>query len=477
MIGRSSAPGIALLMFALGAAAQDERREPPVTADLSQAEKLIKDVFKEEYAKKTSADRLSLAKKLLAQALETKDDLASKFVLLREARDLATLAGDLQVAFSAVDELAKSFKVDTGALRSTLLVNAAKSAKTPEEFKAIAGASLKQIDALLVEDDYDAAEKLASSALANARKSQDVGLANRAAAKGKEVADLKSRFDKLKKPTETLAANPDDGPANLLVGRFQCLIKGNWRVGLPLLAKASDPALQALAAKELAAPADGPGQLAVGDGWWDLSEKEPAPSKDLLKDHAVVWYEKSVSKLNGLAKTKIEKRLSEYGAQKLARGSWLDATDPRLFGSGGKLGDPISLGAKKGFYQNIRMTQFPKGEFDGLNVRITLDPATDVMGWIVYEQKSLSAYLDTSRNEFICGRDGGDVWNREHTSTWVKKEEAVVTILAVDGEFVVYLDGRERARVKTQKPRITYLLLEVRDGAAKFDKIQLRRVE
>src|SRR5438045_5631973 len=47
------------------------------------------DLYKDEYAKKSPADQTALSQKLLQKGIETNDDLPSKFVLLKEARDVA----------------------------------------------------------------------------------------------------------------------------------------------------------------------------------------------------------------------------------------------------------------------------------------------------------------------------------------------------------------------------------------------------
>jgi hypothetical protein len=457
--------------------AQGDKLPPPTAAEQAEAEKLIKDVFKDDYAKRAPADRLLLARKMLQQGQETKDDPKSRFVLLREARELAMLAGDLPVAMSAVDEMAKSFKVDEPGMRGAILTAAAKNAKSPEDFRGIVSILLKQIDAMLQSDEYDAADKLAATTLTHAKRSQDLPLVNRATAKIKEVAEAKARFDKLKKANETLAAAPDDPGANLQIGKFQCFNKGNWAVGLPMLSKSSDAALKALADKELGNPPQPSDQMAVGDGWWELAEKEASPVKETLRDHAASWYTKAMAKLAGLSRTKVEKRLSEYGVQKLAKGTWVDVTDPKLFNQQGKPGDPVELTVQKGFYLSARLNPFPKGDFDGVSLRIRLDPATEAMGWLVYEPKTLAAFVDCRRGIFVNARDTGTSWNHEYSSPWPKKEESVITVLLSEGEYIVYLDGFEKTRVKTLNPRVTYLLLEVRDGSAKFDRIQLRKVE
>ena len=102
-----------LHLAALPASSQEaaDRKAVPDAAAQAQAEKLIRDVFKDEYARTSAADRLNLARKLLQQGIDTVDDPASRFVLFREARDLAAQAGDLETALTAVDEMARFFQV------------------------------------------------------------------------------------------------------------------------------------------------------------------------------------------------------------------------------------------------------------------------------------------------------------------------------------------------------------------------------
>src|SRR5207302_3123668 len=70
----------------------------PHAAAQARAEEEIKDLFKEEYAKRKRADMAALAKTFWRRGLETKDDAAARFVLWREAADLAARAGDLDTA-------------------------------------------------------------------------------------------------------------------------------------------------------------------------------------------------------------------------------------------------------------------------------------------------------------------------------------------------------------------------------------------
>jgi hypothetical protein len=70
---------------------------PPVpdAAKQRDAEKVIRDLFKEEYAKKAPADRQALMRALLDNASRSGEDLPSLWVLLREAQDIAVQLGDV----------------------------------------------------------------------------------------------------------------------------------------------------------------------------------------------------------------------------------------------------------------------------------------------------------------------------------------------------------------------------------------------
>jgi hypothetical protein len=358
-----------------------------------------------------------------------------------------------------------------------VLNQAAKSARTPEDLRTLVALTLKLVDPPLAADDYDQAEKLAANALACAKRSQDLTLTLRVSAKSREIADQKARHDKLRKARETLESDPVDGAANVLVGQFLCAVKGDWERGLPMLAKGSDPTVAALAQKELAGPMDPAAQAAVGDGWWDLSEKEASPVKERFKEHAGIWYAKAVEKLLGLNKSKTEKRLAECRVAALLKGSWMDVTDPKLFNLPGKPGDPVEVAGKQGQITTLKM-QFPKGDFDGITARIALDPNKNCVAFLIYEgSNSIAAFIDAERAFFASARGSGNGWNLEYTDWWTKEPETVITVLLTGGEYIIHVNGKEKTRVKTTHTRIEYLGLEGRNATIKFDQIKLRRAD
>src|SRR5215467_8260231 len=105
---------VAAVGLARPAAVADDRIPVPSQADIQKVEALVKDLFKSDFAKTKSADRLALANKLFKEATDTKGDPAAQYVLLRESRDLAAKAGAGRVAMRAADEMTTIFALRPG---------------------------------------------------------------------------------------------------------------------------------------------------------------------------------------------------------------------------------------------------------------------------------------------------------------------------------------------------------------------------
>ncbi|MGD0094825.1 MAG: formylglycine-generating enzyme family protein [Planctomycetota bacterium] len=262
-----------LILVSLGTAAEaeDARQPVPDAAKQKEAEKLIKEVFKAEYAQTKPGDKAVLARKLSQQGDETKDDPAARYVAWKEASTLAVQGGDMDTALAVLDKIAAAFAVDVAPMKRTALTTLASSTRDPELSRTIGG-------------------------------------------------------------LRTLLDAPDDPAANLLAGKYLCFTKNDWEKGLPLLVKGADAGLKVLAWKELAQPDEGAAQMALADSWWDMAEKESAkPQKAAMRDRAKSWYEKALPSLTGLTKIKAERRISvaDAGSGSGTASSGVSAASPR----------------------------------------------------------------------------------------------------------------------------------------------------
>src|SRR5437016_5316210 len=103
-----------VLAVAAGTHAGDQVKKQPVPNKkaLDKAEELVNDIFKDEIKNAKDAEtRTKLALYLIGQGDESGEDPAARYVLYRQARDLAVLAGDPKLALGAIDKMATHFDV------------------------------------------------------------------------------------------------------------------------------------------------------------------------------------------------------------------------------------------------------------------------------------------------------------------------------------------------------------------------------
>jgi len=364
------------------------KRAPiPDAAKQRDAEKLVKELFKEQYSKKTPADRKVLIRLLMDQAAKSQDDPTALWVLYREAQDNAVQICDGASALESIERMARIFDVDAMSMKNAALIAAGKTAKTPEELVALANALHALIEELIRADLYDSADKAAGLAVQHARKSNDPAAVARASTRAKEVAEAKALYQSMKSVMQTQAKNPDDPVANLEIGRFLCYVKGSWDLGLSFIVKGSDQPLKALAEKELAFPMQAAECAALADGWYDLAEKERSPlRKSQLYAHAKAIYGSALPDATGLLRAKIEKRLGEMkGAGgpvgKLAGIDLLKMVDPEkdtLCGTCTKTAQGLLCSKGTNAYGGA-MVQIPYAPPDEYDLQVVLEKK-DVMG-------------------------------------------------------------------------------------------------
>jgi hypothetical protein len=297
----------------------------PSDADQQKARKLILDVYQQEYKDATApAEQLALAKKLLGKAQLGDNAPAERFVLLMIARELAEQARDWETTAQLIDELAAGFTVDAASMKTEVLEGFAKLARQPPDHAAIAEAALLLVDEAVAKDDLALAGRILKLAQSEAGKSRNRDLQVAARAGGKQVQAIIRSSEQVQAARETLKANPQDPEANLVLGRHQCFVCGDWAAGLPHLAASSDQTLKSLAQKDLAAPESPEEKAAVGDQWWDLGEKEEPWGQKRLRLRAAYWYHAAISGLVGVLRDRVQQRLQEVASLETTAGS-----DPR----------------------------------------------------------------------------------------------------------------------------------------------------
>jgi formylglycine-generating enzyme required for sulfatase activity len=302
------------IIFALSSASLAEKLPVPSDVDLKASLALIKDVYGQEHTDaKTNEQLQALARKMLSHASET-DKPTERYALLRVARDIAAQGCDGELAFQIIGELDEGFRVDAVKMKAGVLNSLTKKARVSTERKSIAEHALDLVHQAVAKDDFETAGKLVQMALSEARKARDNDLLKKVTTKSREVTQLSKVFANVKAAADRLQVDPTDVEANLVVGRYHCLAKGNWEKGLPMLALGSDAALKDLALRELGDVAEPDVQAKLGDSWWELAEGEKSTEQRQLRRRAVHWYRRAVDGLTGLRKSIAASRIKTADA-------------------------------------------------------------------------------------------------------------------------------------------------------------------
>jgi hypothetical protein len=144
----------------------------------------------------------ALAMKLMASASGAANDPASRFVILRRAKDVATEANDGETAFQAIDAMAETFHSDADTLKISVLTKLASVARKPAQHKSIAEQALKLGDQALGQGRFRAASQLGRLSVAEAKRSLDNGLVARAQRQTAEVAEQFRAKERLSSPSQ-----------------------------------------------------------------------------------------------------------------------------------------------------------------------------------------------------------------------------------------------------------------------------------
>jgi hypothetical protein len=295
-----------------------QRKPIPDAEALKNADRQVKELFHNELAvarklKTPAAEKAAIAKRLFDQAVATRDDPAARYALFKEALELTESAGDASGALKCVEEIERSFEVDSLSLRINTLNRMSNAAKFPEPQMLIARTSLALVDEAVLEGDYDGVRQLLRVAGSMATKVKDRDLQKRIADRRKEVQDAIREYETYQTSSQFLAKSPNDPNSNLLTGRFLCYVRGDWTEGLERLKKSGDSAWKAAAEAETQTPTEPAAEIALADAWWTVAEASEAPWKQRIQMHAGSWYAQAAAGLTGLEQTRAQKRVQESG--------------------------------------------------------------------------------------------------------------------------------------------------------------------
>jgi hypothetical protein len=303
-----TSPAVLFGVLALTTSAQEPGRLPaPSSASQRVSLNRIQEIFADDFAKaRTAKQQSDLAAELIGHSRST-DDPSDAFALLETARGLAIDACDFAVATRVLAELESRYRVNVGAVREETLREMAT--------RGAGGALGPVVDGLISvaaqaasRGDFNAAENYLKTATMAARKARDKQRQDAVLAELKRLREQGKAADKIMPLVKRLDADPSDRDAATLLGKHRCFVEGDWEVGLPLLARGNDAALQRLAAAELRPTVDA---VTLGDAWKTYAESVKSPDRYHATDRAITHYKAALASLTGLEKVRIEKRITD----------------------------------------------------------------------------------------------------------------------------------------------------------------------
>ena len=290
---------------------------PPDEAAQNAALDALKDVFKDDFAKRRPSDRQALAEALLQHGRQPRQEPAHRFAALREAGDLASKVGDVDTALAAAEEIIAWFAVPAREETGRVLTALTPNLNDPATAQTAVFSLLSLIDSCIAADDFALAMRMSKDCETIARKLRDQSITTRAKGLTERTKELNDEFIKLGDVRDLLGEITPDGHRRL--GQFLCLFKNDWLPGLLHLAAGDDQEWGNLARSDLSAHVsqekvgnDGSPAIAAADAWRTRASDLPrGTQRESGQLRSLTWYRRALPLLTGTAKAKVDKRISE----------------------------------------------------------------------------------------------------------------------------------------------------------------------
>jgi hypothetical protein len=285
------------------------RMPMPSLAAQTTSRKLFREVFAKELPDHSIAGRRAFGQSLMDEARKSASVPSDRFVLLVGAADAGREASDLALSFRAIEGLAEAFDIDALVFKLGYALRTPLISDSPAITMQNGRLALALVNDMVAANDVATADRLLTLLRDPARADPSLGV--EVQARRRDVEILRAGLNQLASDSAKLKKSPDDAAANLSVGRFLCLMKGNWRDGLPMLAKGSDDKFRQLAEDELSERPDADALTRAADGWWDVAETLSEPSRSSVLQHAAALYLRAGDGASGLRRELRAKRIAQ----------------------------------------------------------------------------------------------------------------------------------------------------------------------
>jgi hypothetical protein len=221
---------------------------------------------------------------------------------------VAARGGDFTAACRICDTLVTRFELSSATARLGAISAAAENVTELDSQEDFFRNLLACVDQAMHADDFEPAHRMVEIGTAAATTLTASAWDQPLEARRADIEIQRRAFAALAPAIEKLRHDPEDLPSTLLVGKYACFIKGDWKAGLPLLDVSEGGEIHKQSRIEIYEPmndadqrwhglADGTLQMSIADGW-DRIEKTLPPEYALqLHLHEYDWYLRALARL------------------------------------------------------------------------------------------------------------------------------------------------------------------------------------
>ena len=329
------------------ASAKPDTRQPvPDDAAVRRARLAVAAIFEDKASKARTPDEWTAVAREMFGVLNSIHDPTERYAIQIAALDVASRGNDPQLLFDVSESLANDYRVEWTVLIPSRLDRLA-GPITAEVWKASAPSLRALVESCLAESRYDEAGEVITAYAVLGKRAKDTKAAAASAALRKSLAERRKSDEKIAELLEAAKSPDADSKVFTELGRIMCFARGDWRMGLPYLARSSDVALAKCASMDIAAKS--PDQkLAVADAWARFAGDAPPAEREPYYDRASSIYSEVLPTLSGLAKVKAEKALDailDSAPKGREANAWFvifRSADPKIWNTDSQ-GDPRSF--------------------------------------------------------------------------------------------------------------------------------------
>ncbi len=252
-----------------------QREPPPNGRELTSAKAAFMKKYGQEISSANTQEQVrNLRTRLVRLAKEGAEPSEIRYAMLLNAGASASTQGRIGPAYLVANEIARQFQVDPHEIKLKALEASGKSATTPAAFAVGALQSLALAERAALAGRGDVASRAASQASAFARMTKNENLIVQVDRGKAALREQSVRSAAYLKALANLKKSPDDVAANLVAGKYETLVLGEWREGLLKLAASSDGGYAAIAGLEGEARADLSQWAPLAAAWWSAAAVE-----------------------------------------------------------------------------------------------------------------------------------------------------------------------------------------------------------